>query len=80
MALNWGGVGGTKLLFIALIHCFSEQKLRRDDDPNCFLHLQSNRRGFFHCSRKLEKEEKERSYERLLLLRPAAASASASVE
>ena len=37
MALNWGE-GGTKLLFIALIHCFSEQKLRRlrDDDPTAF--------------------------------------------
>ena len=36
MALNWG-VGGTKLLFIALIHCFSEQKLRRlRDDPTAF--------------------------------------------
>ena len=35
MALNWE-VGGTKLLFIALIHCFSEQKLRRDDDPTAF--------------------------------------------
>ena len=72
MALNWG-VGGTKLLFIALIHCFSEQKLRRLwRRPNCFLHLQSNRWGFFHCSRKLEKEEKERSYERQL--RPTASA------